>query len=55
VIVAVDGEPITSSEVFRTILGSHTPGDRVELEIVRGEEHLQTEITVGNRPVRVGQ
>ena len=50
VIVKIDDTPIeTADAAVDAILGS-IPGDLVEMELVRGRDRLQIEVTIGERP-----
>ena len=41
--IAVDGEPVGSSEELTVAIDSHDPGDKVTVEVVRGGS--STELT----------
>jgi S1-C subfamily serine protease len=43
VVIAVDGEPVGSSEELTVAIDSHDPGDSVTVEVVRGGS--STELT----------
>ncbi len=49
-IVAVDGEPITTNSDLPRMVSLAEPGDVVTLEIIRDGEEQQIEITLGERP-----
>ena len=49
VIVAIDGEPVDSPEDVARIIRSHVPGDRVDVEVVRGEDTKELEVELGSR------
>lgn len=49
-IVAVDGELVSSFDDLRSVLERRKPGDRVVLELWRGEERRELEIKLGRRP-----
>ena len=50
-IVAADGKPVSATAQLGDIVGLHKPGDRLELEVVRGGKSRTVEITLGNAPV----
>ncbi len=41
VIVKVDGKEVSGPDGLRSVLGNKTPGDRLELIVLRGEERLE--------------
>jgi S1-C subfamily serine protease len=41
VIVGIDGQPITSYDDFYNIVDRHQPGDKVKLQVQRGEERIE--------------
>lgn len=47
VIVAVNGEALTVTRTLRDVIAANQPGDVVTLEVVRGEETLEIEVTLG--------
>ncbi|MEW5939775.1 MAG: trypsin-like peptidase domain-containing protein, partial [Chloroflexota bacterium] len=50
-IVALDGMPIkTFDELLRYLLTHKSPGDKVVLTVMRGEETLDITVTLGKRP-----
>lgn len=55
IIVAVDGEPLSSERDLRTVIRSHRPGDRVELtvirpgDMVRGRAERKIEVKLGSQ------
>ncbi len=51
VVVAVDGEPISSSEdLIRILAARYRPGDAVLLELQRGSERVEITVVGGERP-----
>jgi S1-C subfamily serine protease len=50
VIVSVGGREIGSAEQLGDALDGHGPGDRVEVEVVRGDEERTFEVRLGERP-----
>jgi putative serine protease PepD len=49
VITAVDGSTVTSSDQLVAALAAHSPGDQVELRVVRGGSTRTVIVTLGNR------
>jgi S1-C subfamily serine protease len=49
-IVAVDGKSLTSSTQLADTVARHEPGDKLELEVVRGGAKRTVEVTLGNAP-----
>jgi 2-alkenal reductase len=52
IITAIDGEPIDQTHPFEEFLFEYGPGDTAELTIQRGDEELQVEVTLGERPAQ---
>jgi serine protease Do len=50
VIQAIDGEPIRSWGAFRTAIGTSSPGDEVELTIIRNGDTQEITVTLGEQP-----
>lgn len=50
VILSVDGESVADSEVLIAMVRAKAPGDVITLEIQRGDETLEIEVTLGTRP-----
>jgi S1-C subfamily serine protease len=50
VIVAADGKPVTSIDSLRDVIAAHAPGDRVELNIYRGQHAQTVTVTLGRQP-----
>ncbi len=50
-IVGVDGKSISSTAQLGDVVALHKPGDRLELQVVRGGKSRTVEITLGNAPV----
>jgi len=50
VIVAIDGERITSLPELRDVLSRHEPGDAVQLRIFRGSKQLSVRVVLGRQP-----
>ena len=51
VVTAIDGEPVKNAFTLRFALGRRRAGDQVKLTVQRGEETLEIEVTLGERPV----
>jgi S1-C subfamily serine protease len=49
-LVAFEGQPITSMDAFAGAIGAKRPGDVVRIGVVRGGEQLQFQVTLGERP-----
>jgi putative serine protease PepD len=49
-IVAVDGEPISSTARLSAIVAQHKPGDTLELQVVRGGTSRTVDVRLGNAP-----
>src|SRR3954452_13310818 len=50
VIVKVDGRAVPSIETLVDLIGSKTPGDHIDLEIVRGSKHMHVNVKLGRQP-----
>jgi S1-C subfamily serine protease len=50
VIVAVDGKNVSTSQQLADIVAGHRPGNRLQLDIVRGTNHRTVSIKLGNVP-----
>jgi S1-C subfamily serine protease len=51
IIVAADGANVGSSAAkLETIIAAHKPGDKIALEIYRGDKKMTVTVTLGNRP-----
>jgi S1-C subfamily serine protease len=46
-IIAVDDEPVGSSEELAVAVDAHDPGDRVTLEVIRGGRSIEVDATLG--------
>jgi hypothetical protein len=51
VITRVAGLAVASSDELTATIGSHKPGDVVQLEIIRKGKPLKSEVTLGSRPL----
>jgi len=47
IIVGIDGRPITGYEQLRDAVSQHVPGDKVKLEIYRGDSKKTVTVTLG--------
>ncbi|SMO42283.1 DegQ family serine endoprotease [Gracilimonas mengyeensis] len=50
VIVSLNGEEIRNWDNFRTSIASFKPGDEITLGIVRDNDNMELEVTLGERP-----
>jgi S1-C subfamily serine protease len=50
VIVAVDGNPVSRFQQLSRAIAAKEPGDKIELEIYRGNEKKSIEVTLGKQP-----
>jgi S1-C subfamily serine protease len=53
VVVAVDGKPVFQNNDLSELIALHKPGDTVKLDIIRGGQHAQVDVTLGARPADV--
>lgn len=53
VIVAVNGTPVNRAEDLGRMIGAMSPGDTVELGLIRDGERETVEVELGNRPTAV--
>jgi S1-C subfamily serine protease len=49
-IVAIAGRRVSSLEELRDALSDHKPGDKVKLQIYRGNERRTVDVTLGRQP-----
>lgn len=49
ILVGITGQPLTSHEFLQSRLNSETVGKTISLEILRGGQHLDVTVTVGER------
>jgi S1-C subfamily serine protease len=54
VIVAIDGEPVSSADDVVSAVAGKQPGDTVELEIYRGDDKRTVSVELGERPDALG-
>jgi putative serine protease PepD len=50
VITAVDGKKISSADELRSAITAHSPGDRVSITYVRGDQSHTVQVTLAERP-----
>ena len=50
IIVAIDGAPVTSPERMRAILARKRPGDKIEVEVYRGDRRMKLTVKLGRAP-----
>ena len=50
IIVEVDGQQVTTTERLREIVAEKKPGDRLKLEVYRGQDRRTVEIRLGRQP-----
>ncbi len=53
VIVEVEGAPVIDNDALQERLLEHEPGERVDVGVVRGEEALAFQVTLGVRPLPI--
>jgi S1-C subfamily serine protease len=53
VIVRIDGQPVQGSDDVARAIADHQPGDRVEVEVLRGGDRRTLTVTLGERPPEV--
>jgi S1-C subfamily serine protease len=51
VILSVDGKPVRSLEELKRVLSGYKPGDRVVLDLIRGNRRGQAEVVLEGRKV----
>jgi len=47
VVIAVDGQPVASSEELVVAVDAHDPGDTITLELVRNDSSREVQVTLG--------
>ena len=50
VIVAIDGEPVSTFEELRDVIAAHRPGDEVKLKLYRGQQARTVTVKLGRQP-----
>jgi S1-C subfamily serine protease len=53
VLLALAGQTVTDNQELQAELLEHDPGDRVEVDIVRGADEITVEVALGTRPVPI--
>jgi S1-C subfamily serine protease len=53
VVIAVDGKPVFQNNDLSELIALHKPGDTVKLDILRGGQHAQVDVTLDSRPADV--
>jgi S1-C subfamily serine protease len=53
VVTKVNGQAVTRDNDFSELITRFQPGDRIALELYRGDERRTTTVTLGERPDRV--
>jgi len=49
-VLAIDGEPVTTIEAFTEALQSHKPGDEVSLTVFRAGDQFEVSVALGEHP-----
>ena len=52
VILAVDGRRLQGQDDLADLVSTHEPGDRVRLDVIRGDDRRTVTVTLGERPDR---
>ena len=55
IVVAADGTPVTSVERLRAVVARKRPGDKLKLELVRGDKRLAVTVELGRAPTTPAQ
>ena len=55
IIVAVDGEPVTTAAEFLGHIENKKPGDVVEVTVMRGERRINVPVTLGGENAPPGR
>ncbi|MCY3594019.1 MAG: trypsin-like peptidase domain-containing protein [Bacteroidetes bacterium] len=50
IIAGIDGAELADHLLLRATIGNKSPGDQVLLDIIRGEDRIQIEVTLGSLP-----
>ncbi len=50
IVIGLDGERLRSQQDFLQRIAEHQPGDRVTLDVLRGQERVRVEVTLTERP-----
>ena len=55
VIVAADGKPVASIDDLRDVIAAHKPGDKIQLDVYRGDAKKTVTVTLGRQPTSPSQ
>ena len=55
VIVAADGKPVASIDDLRDVIAAHKPGDKIKLDVYRGDAKKTVTVTLGRQPTSPSQ
>ena len=50
VIVKVDGQPVPTIERLIDLISTKKPGDKIDLEVIRGTSSVHVNVTLGRQP-----
>ncbi len=50
IIVAIDGKPVKTNSDVAALIGAKRPGDKVRIEVLRGDQKQTITVTLGKRP-----
>ena len=50
IIAAIDGKPLPDFDRLTARIGQHQPGDKIEVEIIRGDQRIKLTPVLGSRP-----
>ena len=53
IIVAIDGNDVSSMEDVIKAVGSHNPGDQITVTILRGDNRQDVSVDLGTRPAKI--
>ncbi len=54
IVTAIDGDEVTTSAQLQSAIDAKQPGDTVTLTVVRNGDERQVQVTLDERPPRVG-
>ena len=49
-IVSVDGQPVPTIERLIDVIASKAPGDKIDLEVIRGTKRMHLAVKLGRQP-----
>ncbi len=55
IITALDGQRVDSAHPLDLLLVTHSPGQTVELQVLRNGQQITVKVTLGTRPASAGQ